>query len=119
MRLIAVLLWSVVALAAPADAISKTAVRQLGAAATSRYQPDGGMPWYTVLVIKGKAFASTRGEVRGMPWIALWEYNGGQWQFVYEHPAAPENPAEVTVWYRNYGFSTWQIQRLQKNWKKF
>lgn len=115
---VALSLAVLVLIASPSvEAITKKVILQLKYSAAQKYNPD--MTAYTVLVIKGKAFATTRGTVNGEAWVALWEYNGGRWQFVYEHPARPADPAEVARWYSSYGFKTWQRQKLQKGYKPF
>lgn len=108
-------------LASPsAEALPRSAILKLRQTAAAHYQPTGGsMRDFTVFVVRGKAFASTLGEVSGTETVAVWELDGGQWQFVFDHPRHPPEPRAVNAMYRNYGFTWKQQSRLNKNWKKF
>lgn len=102
----------------PGEALSRKVILQLKKTAATRY-PQGRMEAYTVMTVKGKAYASTRGPVAAVPTVAVWELDGGIWQWVFDHPARPTDRKAVNLQYRNYGFTWKQQARLQKNWKKF
>jgi hypothetical protein len=103
----------------PAAALPKKTIAQLRSAATAHFKAEGSMSSYTVMIVKGKAFASTRGVVHEVPHIAIWELNGGAWQFVFEHDQPPADPKATHEMYRHYGFTQQHEARLLKGFKPF
>ena len=98
-------------------ALPRSTIGLLRSTATQQFKDDASMTAYTVLVIKGKAFATTRGTVHGAPHVAVWELNGGHWQFVFEHDFPSADRQGMNRLYSSYGFSTVHQARLLKGWK--
>jgi hypothetical protein len=97
----------------PAHAISKSVILRLEAATRVQYpNPGDNMNVYTIYVYRGKAYATTRGQVKGVATIAVWEYVPNQWHCVFDYPLSDAHTHEVTMRYRNYGFNRTQQNRV-------
>lgn len=97
----------------PARALSQTVILRLRAAAQSQYaDPGDRMNTYCVYVYRGKAYATTRGLVKGVATIAVWEYVPDQWHRIFDFPASDAHAPEVTQRWRSYGFNAAQEKRL-------
>lgn len=92
--------------AAPGHGVSKTVIYRLKAAARAKYSDPGDvMNRYTVYVYGGKEYATTRGVVKGVETVAVWEYVPNEWHCVFDYPKSEANSPEVVQRYRGYGFT--------------
>lgn len=104
----------------PVQALSKTVILRLKAAARAQYDgPGDSMDRYHVMLYGGKAYGTTRGTVAGMSTIAVWEYVPPEWHRIFDYPLSDASSPDVAERYRSYGFSAAQQKRLLSQARPF
>lgn len=104
----------------PGHGVSKTVIYRLQAAARAHYADAGDlMDRYTVYVYGGKEYATTRGLVKGVETVAVWEYVPDEWHCVFDYPLADARSSEVTQRYRAYGFTARMQNKMLASPKYF
>lgn len=118
--LLALVVGFVVIAPPPAGALSKSVILRLRAAARAQY-PDAGdvMRRYSVMVYRGKAYATTRGTVKGVETVAVWEYVPDAWHCIFDYPKTESASPQVTQRYRAYGFTARQQNAVLAKPKPF
>lgn len=103
---VALVLLACALMTRPGHGVSKTVIYRLQAAARAQY-PDAGdvMDRYTMYVYGGKEYATTRGVVKGVETVAVWEYVPNEWHRVFDYPITEARSPDVTQRYRSYGFT--------------
>lgn len=104
----------------PVGAVSKNVILRLQAAVREKYvDPGDAMGRYTVFVYRDKAYATTRGVVKGVETVAVWEYVPDQWHCVFDYPMSESTSPQVTQRYRAYGFTAKMQNKMLSSPKPF
>lgn len=94
-------------------AISNSVVTRLQIAAQAQYSdPTDRMTRYNIVVYRGKAYATTRGTVKGIQTIGVWEYVPTEWHLIFDYPIAEAHTPQISRRFRAYGFSAALQNRL-------